>query len=138
MGHNIEDIALTVGDITPSEELQCEIAQIMGYMEERVVHCQSRCDAIGVLPLLEPTRKRDCASRRENSLAKNSWETPGCYRIWSKTLDSFSNPLESLQVRLQAALRFVAQRASELGMLLLHYSKPGSAHITSKWFCCQF
>ena len=37
------------------------------------------------------------------------------------------NPLESLWVRLQAAPRPVAERASELGVLLVHYSKLGSA-----------
>ena len=35
--------------------------------------------------------------------------------------------LGSLRVRLQAVLQSVAERASELGVLLVHYSKPGSA-----------
>ena len=39
-----------------------------------------------------------------------------------------ANPLESLRERLQAASRSVAERASELGVLLVDYSKPGSAH----------
>ena len=95
------------------------------------MHFQSHCDVIGVLPLSEPTRKRDCALRRETSLAKKSCETPGCYRTWSKILESLANPLESLRVRLQAAPRSVTERASELGVLLVHYSKPGSAHITN-------
>ena len=43
-------------------------------------------------------------------------------------LESLANPLESLRVRLQAASRSVAERASELGVLLVKYSKPGSAH----------
>ena len=34
--------------------------------------------------------------------------------------------LRSLRVRLQAVLRSVTERASELGVLLVHYSKPGS------------
>ena len=42
-------------------------------------------------------------------------------------LESLANPLESLQVRLQAALGSVAERASELGVLLVDYSKPVSA-----------
>ena len=45
-----------------------------------------------------------------------------------ETLESLANPLGSLRVRLQAAPRSVAERASELGVLLVHYSKPGSAH----------
>ena len=36
--------------------------------------------------------------------------------------------LRSLRVRLQATLRSVAERASELGVLLVHHSKPGSTH----------
>ena len=36
--------------------------------------------------------------------------------------------LGSLLVRLQAVLHSVAERASELGVLLVHYSKPRSAH----------
>ena len=52
----------------------------------------------------------------------------GCDRTWSKTLESSANPLESLWVRLQAALRSVAERASELGVFLVNYSKPGSSH----------
>ena len=47
-------------------------------------------------------------------------------------LESLANPLESLQVRLNAALRSVAERASELGVLLIHYSKLGSAHSDQK------
>ena len=31
-------------------------------------------------------------------------------------------------MRIQAVLRSVTERASELGVLLVHYSKPGSAH----------
>ena len=45
----------------------------------------------------------------------------------AETLESLANPLESLQVSLQAAPRSVAERASELGVLLVNYSKPGSA-----------
>ena len=43
-------------------------------------------------------------------------------------LESLANPLESLRVRLQAASQSVAERASELGVLLVKHSKPGSAH----------
>ena len=43
-------------------------------------------------------------------------------------LESLANPLESLRVRLQAASQYVAERASELGVLLVDYSKPGSTH----------
>ena len=40
-------------------------------------------------------------------------------------LESLANPLESLRVRLQAASRSVAERASELWVLLVKYRKPG-------------
>ena len=50
------------------------------------------------------------------------------HRTYSKMLESLANPLESLRVRLQAASRSVAERASELGVLLVDYSKHGSAH----------
>ena len=43
-------------------------------------------------------------------------------------LESLAKPLESLRVRLQAAVRSVTERASELGVLLVDYSKPRSAH----------
>ena len=43
-------------------------------------------------------------------------------------LESLANPLESLRVRLQATSRSVAERASELGVLLVKHSKPGFAH----------
>ena len=46
----------------------------------------------------------------------------------NETPESLVNPLGSLQVRLQATPRSVAERASELGVLLVHYSKPGSTH----------
>ena len=79
---------------------------------------------------LESSRVRGhCASQREISRVEKSCEMhTGCHRTWSKTLESLANPLESLWVRLQAASRSVAERASELGVLLVHYSKPGSAH----------
>ena len=48
-------------------------------------------------------------------------------RTWSKTLETLSNPLESLRVRLQATLRSVVERASELWVLLVKYSKLRSA-----------
>ena len=63
----------------------------------------------------------------EISQARRATRPPGYHRTWSKTLESLANPLESLRVRLQAALRSVAERASELGVLLVKYSKPGSA-----------
>ena len=66
---------------------------------------------------------------KETLRAEKSCEThTGCYRTWSKTLESLANPLESLRVRLQAAPRSIAERSSELGVLLVHYSKPRSAH----------
>ena len=44
-----------------------------------------------------------------------------------ETLESLANPLESLRVRLRATPWSVAERASELGVLLVHYSKPRSS-----------
>ena len=67
-------------------------------------------------------RERDLATRRAASRKKRR------HRTWSNMLESLANPLESLRVRLQAASRSVAERASELGVLLVKYSKPGSAH----------
>ena len=67
-------------------------------------------------------RERDLVARRAVSRKKRH------HRTWSKTLESLANPLESLRVRLQAASRSVVERASELGVLLVDYSKPGSAH----------
>ena len=66
--------------------------------------------------------------QREIPQARRAARHPGCHRTWSKTLESLANPLESLRVRLQAALRSVTERASELGVLLVKYSKLGSAH----------
>ena len=67
-------------------------------------------------------RERDLAARRAVSHKKRRHKT------WSKTLESLANPLESLRVRLQAASRSVTERASELGVLLVNYSNPRSAH----------
>ena len=70
---------------------------------------------------------------KETSRAKKSWEVhTGCYRTWSKTLESLANPLESLRVRLQATLWSVTERASEIGVLLVKHSKPGSAHYSQQ------
>ena len=66
-------------------------------------------------------RERDLVARRAASRKKRR------HRTWSKMLESLANPLESLWVRLQATSRSVAERASELGVLLVNYSKPGSA-----------
>ena len=71
-------------------------------------------------------RERDPAARRDVSRKKRR------HRTWSKMLESLANPLESLRVRLQAAVRSVAERASELGVLLVDYSKPGSTQMTNK------
>ena len=62
----------------------------------------------------ETSRKLRRAARRTQDAIQNLVET----------LESFSNPLGSLRVRLQAAPWYVAERASELGVLLVHYSKP--------------
>ena len=67
-------------------------------------------------------RRGETAAR---GAASHQWD---CHRTRSKTLESLANPLESLRVRLQAALWSVAERASDLGVLLVDYSKPGSTH----------
>ena len=66
-------------------------------------------------------RRGETAARRA---ASHQWD---CHRTRSKMLESLANPLESLRVRLQAALRSVAERASDLGVLLVDYSKPESS-----------
>ena len=68
------------------------------------------------------------ADREKSRRLEELRRYPGCHRTWSKTLESLANPLDSLRVRLQAALRSVAERASALGVLLVDYSKPGSTH----------
>ena len=67
-------------------------------------------------------RERDLVARRAASRKKIR------HRTSSKMLESLANPLESLRVRLQAASRSVAERASELGVLLVKYRKPRSSH----------
>ena len=66
--------------------------------------------------------------RRGETVARGAvshqWD---CHRTRSKTLESLANPLESPRVRIHAALRSVAERAGELGVLLVDYSKHGSA-----------
>ena len=73
------------------------------------------------------------AERKEQSrgLRRATRRTQDAIQNLVETLESLANPLESLRVRLQAAPRFVAERASELGVLLVHYSKPGSAQMTN-------
>ena len=62
-----------------------------------------------------------CIAQREISQARRAARYPGCHRTWLKTVESLANPLGSLQVRLQAAAWSVTERASELGVLLVHY-----------------
>ena len=66
--------------------------------------------------------------RRETTAKRAASHQWDCHRTQSKTLESLANPLESLRVRLQAALWSVAERASDLGVLLVDDSKPRSAH----------
>ena len=75
-------------------------------------------------------RKLCIAERKERSheLRRAARRTQDAIQNLVETLESLANPLGSLRVRLQAVLRSVAERASELGVLLVHYSKPGSAH----------
>ena len=70
----------------------------------------------------ETSRRLRRAARRTQDVIQNLVET----------LESLANPLGSLRLRLQAAPRSVVERASELGVLLVHYSKPESAHSDQK------
>ena len=66
------------------------------------------------------------AERKERSreLRRDERRTQDAIQNLVETLESLANPLESLRVRLQAASQSVAKRASELGVLLVHYSNP--------------
>ena len=64
---------------------------------------------------------------RPRGLRRAARHTQDAIQNLVETLESLDNPLGSLRVRLQAAPQSVAERASELGVLLVHYSKPGSA-----------
>ena len=78
-------------------------------------------------------RKLSITERKERSreLRTIARRTQDSIQNLVETLESLANPLGSLRVRLQAAPRSVAERASELGVLLVHYSKLGSAHRTN-------
>ena len=71
-------------------------------------------------------------AEKEISQARRVGRHTGFHRTWSKTLESLANPLGSLRVRLQATLRSVTERASELWVLLVKYSKPGTAHASQQ------
>ena len=73
-------------------------------------------------------RKIRIVERKETSrgLRRAARRTQDAIQNLVETLESLANPLGSLRVRLQAALRSVAKKASELGVLLVHYSKPRS------------
>ena len=73
--------------------------------------------------------KRNYASQKETYcvLRRAARHTQDAIQNLVKILESLANPLGSLRVRLQDAPWSVAERASELGVLLVHYSKPGSA-----------
>ena len=114
------------GDIAPSEELWCAV--VKDQVEERVT-CFPGCgDAIRIRVIVGK-RKLCIVERKEWSreLRRAARRTQDAIQNLVETLESLANPLGSLRVRLQAAPRSIAERASELGVLLVHYSKPGSA-----------
>ena len=74
------------------------------------------------------SKRRLCIAERERAhRIEELRDTQAASEPGRRHLSLLANPLESLRVRLQAALRSVAERASELGVLLVNYSKPGSA-----------
>ena len=125
------------GDIAPAEELWC--IAVKDQAAERVTCCPGRDDAIRVRATASK-RKLRISERKEWSreLRRAARRTQDAIQNLVETLESLTNPLGSLQVRLQVAPRPVAKRASELGVLLVHYSKPGFAHMSNKWFRCWF
>ena len=78
-------------------------------------------------------RKLCITERKEQSreLRRAARHTQDVIQNLVKTLESLTNPLGSLQVRLQATPWFVPERASELGVLLVHYSKPVSTQMSN-------
>ena len=120
------------GDIAPSEELWCAIPRVEDQAEEKVTCFPGHNDAIRVR-VIASKRKLHIAERRETSrrLRRTTRRTQDAIQNLVETLESLVNPLGSLRVRLQAPPRSVAERASELGVLLVHYSKPGSAQTTN-------
>ena len=118
------------GDIAPSEELWC--AAIKDRAKDRDTCFPGRGDAIRIR-VIASKRKLRIAERKERSreLRRAARRTKDAIKNLVETLESLVNPLGSLRVRLQAPPRSVAERASELGVLLVHDSKPGSAQQTS-------
>ena len=116
------------GDIAPSEELWCAVPQVEDRAYERVTCFPGHDDAIRIR-VIASKRQLRIAERKERSrkLRRATRCTPDTKQNLAETLESLANPLGSLRVRLQAALWSVAERASELGVLLVHYSKPGSS-----------
>ena len=92
------------------------------------MHRPGSHDAIRVSSIAESAgRKKPHLIERSHWLIRIK-RNLGCYRTWLRTPESLANPARSLRVRLQAVLWFVTERASEIGVLLVHYSKPRSAH----------
>ena len=113
------------GDIAPSEELWC--AAVKDQAEERVT-CRLGYGDVIRIRVIASKRKLRIAERRETPrrIRRAARRTQDAIQNLVKTLESLANPLGSLRVRLQAAPRYVTERTNELGVLLVHYSKPGS------------
>ena len=90
--------------------------------------CPGCGDAVIRTRVIASKRKLRIAERKETSrgLRRDASHIQDAIQNLVETLESLANPLGSLRVRLQAAPRSIAERASELGVLLVHYSKPRS------------
>ena len=92
-------------------------------------------------------KRRLRVAEREISWLEELRDTQAAIEPGRRHLSILANPLESLRVILQATPWYVSKRASELGVLLVHYSKPGSAHIANTslpivecgtWVVCRY
>ena len=105
-------------NIAPSEELWC--TAVKDRAEERDTCCSGRGDAIRIR-VIASKRKLRIAERKERSreLRSAARRTQDTIQNLVETLESLANPLGSLRVRLHADPWSVAERSSELGVLLV-------------------
>ena len=119
------------GDIAPSEELWCMVLQVEDQAYERVTYCPGCGNAIRTRVIASKRRLR-IAEREISHRLEELRDTQAASEPGRRHLSLLANPLESLRVRLQATLRSVTERASELGVLLVNYNKPGSAQASQQ------
>ena len=75
------------------------------------------------------SKRKLCVADRERSRRLEELrDTQAATEPGRRHLSLLANPLESLRVRIQDTLWSVAERDSELGVLLVNYSKPRSSH----------